>query len=90
MPQSDMKVGYRELGFWQWHHGQCLDWVHETLKERLSSVTTRSRVTSVTRPMLPRSTGVKTPRFGTGYYIIRANKMLLIAECPRQVYTYLL
>lgn len=59
MPQSDTKVDNRELGFRQCHHGQCLGWVHESLKERLSSVTTPSRFTSVTRPMLPISTGVK-------------------------------
>jgi hypothetical protein len=64
-----------------------MGWVHESLKERLSSVTTRSRVTSVTRPVQPRSTGVKTLCFGTGYYVIRANKLLLIAEWPRQLYT---
>ena len=25
-------------------------------------------------------------RFGIGYYVIRANKLLLIAECPRQLH----
>jgi hypothetical protein len=59
LPQHNTQYWkWKDCCYWQCHRGHCLGSLK--FNARLPSVTTRSQDSSVTRPLPPRSTGVKT------------------------------